>query len=127
MKKTMLRILCILAALVLLGGIALLTSLLPAKLQKWTAVAVGLFLAVLYLAEYFMIDAYKTFMSLSTMLSRAGDVAGDYGDTVASVLKQNVPRIVLVLLPVVPEAESWQGLPKSPFRRPAARVSVSQR
>lgn len=81
--------------------LGLLLSLLPGKAQKWVTVAVSLFLAVLYLAEYFMIDAYKTFMSLSTMLGRAGDVAGDYGSTVVSLLRQNLWRIGLFLLPIV--------------------------
>ena len=81
--------------------LGLILSLLPAKAQKWTAVILAFLIVVLYLAEYFMIDAYKTFMSLSTMFTRAGDVAGDYGDTVVTVLSRNVPRILLVLAPVI--------------------------
>ena len=83
------------------GILALLLSLLPVKWQKGAAAAVSFVIVVLYLAEYFMIDAYKTFMSLETMLTRAGDVAGDYGDTVITVLKRNVGRILLVLSPLI--------------------------
>lgn len=81
--------------------LALIASLFGGRAEKCFAVILTALLAVLYLAEYFMIDAYKTFMSLDTMLGRAGDVAGDYMDTVISLLSQNVWRIGLMLLPIV--------------------------
>ena len=77
------------------------TSLFGAKWQKWSAVALSFMLVALYLTEYFMIDAYKVFMSLETMFSRAGDVAGSFMDMVIGLLKQNVLRIFLMLLPVI--------------------------
>lgn len=81
--------------------LALLISFVPGKAQKWVAVILSLVLAVLYLAEYFMIDAYKNYMSLSTMFARAGDVMGGFADTVITLLSQNVWRICLMLLPVL--------------------------
>lgn len=81
--------------------LALLTSFIPGRAQKWVAVVLSLALAVLYLAEYFMIDAYKNYMSLSTMFARAGDVMGGFTDTVITLLSQNVWRICLMLLPVL--------------------------
>lgn len=80
---------------------ALIAGIFGPRAEKWLAVVLTAMFAVLYLAEYFMIDAYKTFMSLDTMFGRAGDVAGDYMDTVISLLRQNVWRIGLMLLPVV--------------------------
>ncbi len=97
------------------GLLALVTSLFGGRAQKWLAVALTGLLGVLYLAEYFMIDAYKTFMPLTTMFARAGDVAGDYLGTVLSLLGQNVWRIGLMALPIVlfavfaqPRAAGWK-------------------
>lgn len=81
--------------------LALISSLFGGRVEKCVAILLTTVLAVLYLTEYFMIDAYKTFMSLDTMLGRAGDVAGDYMSTVLSLLSRNLWRIGLLLLPTL--------------------------
>ena len=81
--------------------LGLISSLFGPRAEKWIAVILGLVLVVLYITEYFMIDAYKNYMSLQTMLSRAGDVMGDFMSTVLQLLGRNLHRIGLMLLPVV--------------------------
>lgn len=80
--------------------LGLLVSLLPGKAQKWTAVAVALVLVVFYLMQYFLQDAYQTFMPMTTVLAGAGGVAASFGDLVVQLLNRNVLRIALVLAPV---------------------------
>lgn len=84
------------------GLIALLVSVINApKAQKWVTVGVAFLLAVLYLVEYFLYDAYKLFMTLSAVANGAGGVATGYLDTVLALLAKNWWRILLVLLPVI--------------------------
>jgi len=83
------------------GVIALLCSFFRGRAEKPATALVVLVLIVLYMTEYFMIDTYKNYMSLSTMLSRAGDVVGDFGDNVIYLITHSLGRIGLVLLPLV--------------------------
>lgn len=67
---------------------------------KWvTTVLVGA-IAVFYIVEFFVGDAYKVFMPVSTLLSGAGGVARDFGDEVAALIVGDFWRILLILLPV---------------------------
>ena len=81
--------------------IGLICSFFRGRAEKPAAAIVVLVLIVLYMTEYFMIDTYKNYMSLSTMLSRAGDVMGDFGHNVIYLLTHSLGRIGLVLLPLV--------------------------
>lgn len=83
------------------GLVGLLCSFFRGRAEKPGAAIVVLLLIVLYMTEYFMIDSYKNYMSLSTMLARAGDVMGDFGDNVVYLITHSLGRIGLVLLPVV--------------------------
>lgn len=85
------------------GGIfGFLVSLIPSRrVAKWTAVAGSLALTVLWLTEYFVSDAYQTFMPLKLILGGAGGVAQDYLSLVLSLLGRNLWRIGLMLLPAV--------------------------
>lgn len=86
-----------------LGGIlALITSLFRrSKRQKRFAVILTALLAVLYLAEYFMNDAYQCFMPPATVLDGAGGVATDFASVVVSLLLRNLWRIGLMFLPII--------------------------
>ena len=79
--------------------LALAVSFLPKRAGKWAAVAVSAVLAVLYLMEYFLDDAYQNFMPLSTVLAGAEGVATGFLSIVISQLLQNWWRIALMLLP----------------------------
>lgn len=77
------------------------TALFPPKGQKRCAVTITSVLAVLYLLEYFLTDAYQTFMSFGTIFAGAGGVAKDYFTLVMTMLLKNLWRIALIFLPVV--------------------------
>lgn len=69
--------------------------------QKWTVIVLCLILTVLYLVEYFINDAYKVFMSMSTIFDSADGVLSDYGDLIVSLVTRDFWRIGLALLPIV--------------------------
>ncbi|MDD5863087.1 MAG: LTA synthase family protein [Firmicutes bacterium] len=84
------------------GVLALLVSLLPsARAEKWGAVIVSVLVSIVCLTEYFILDAYKSFMAPATVIGGAGGVAGDFLDIVISLVARNLWRIALILLPVV--------------------------
>ena len=83
------------------GVLGLLVSLIPGKKsQKWVAVVLSLAVTVFWIAEYFISDAYQTFMTPKLMISGAGGVATDYFELVVSLILRNLWRIGLMLLPV---------------------------
>lgn len=82
--------------------LALATAMAPSgKASKVLALTLSLALAVLWLTEYFVSDAYQVFMTPKLMLAGAGGVAQDYMSLILSLLARDFWRIVLVLLPVV--------------------------
>ena len=91
----------------------LITSLLPPKWEKWTAVVLGFLLGVLCLVEFFIHDAFSVFMPLISVFATAEGVATGYADTVASLLLRNIWRIALVLLPVILFACMSRGTDRS--------------
>lgn len=97
------RLLAVLAFAMGFGCIlGLLTALLPSeRASKWVAVGLATVVAVVCLMEYFLLDAYKTFMPPITIISGAGGVAGEYLDIVLSLLGRNLWRIGLMLLPIL--------------------------
>ena len=80
--------------------LGLLCSFLKPKAGKRVSVAIGFALAVLYLTEYFLSDAYQNFMTFQTIVAGAGGVAQDYFALVMDMLLRNLWRIGLMLLPV---------------------------
>ena len=55
-----------------LGGlVGLLISFLPGKAQKWVTLTLGILMAVLYLMEYFIDDAYQYFMTKASSMTSA--------------------------------------------------------
>ena len=80
--------------------ISFLVSLLPAKAQKWTTLVVVSILAVLYIVQYFIFDAYQVFMTFEGIINGAGGVATNYLDVVVSLVTRNLWKIILLLLPI---------------------------
>lgn len=97
------RLLVVLAFALGFGGIlALLTSMISSeKAVKWVSIGLAVIVAVIWLMEYFISDAYKTFMTPATIFSGAGGVAKDYLDLVLSLLGRSFWRIVVALVPTV--------------------------
>ena len=84
------------------GGIlAFLTSLIPGKAQKWTAIVLGFLLAVMYLTWYFINESFKVFMNINTILSGAEGVANGFLDTVLVLLARDWWRIAIFLAPLI--------------------------
>lgn len=84
------------------GVLAALTSLIPnEKAGKWTAIVISFLVVVIWLTEFFLLDAYRVFMTPQTILAGAGGVAQDYFDLVMNLLWRNLWRIGLMLLPIV--------------------------
>ena len=85
-----------------LGFAALLgfgVSMLPLKAQKWVTAVLVFVLAVLYLVEYFIHDAYQVFMPFDGILGGAENVATNYLDVVVGLIVRNLWKILLLLLP----------------------------
>ena len=68
---------------------------------KVCAVVVTLALAVVYMTEYFIRDAYQCFMTFRTVLAGADGIATGFFSVVVSLVLRNLWRIGLVLLPIV--------------------------
>ena len=81
--------------------LALIVSLFPPKVQKWLAFTVVFLMAVLYIVQYFIRDAYQVFMTFEGILNGAENVATNYFDVVASLLIRNLWKIILLLLPII--------------------------
>lgn len=98
------------------GVLAQITSFLGHKAWgKWVSVGLVTVAVVLYIVEYFVSDAYVTFMDLGTLLSGAKGVATDFADVVLGLVLRDFWRIVVMLLPVIayallakPVGTSWR-------------------
>ena len=82
---------------------------------KWVCTGVMALLTVFYIVEYFVNDAYMSFMQLGTLLGGAKGVATDFGDIVLSLVVRGFWRIVVFFLPVIlyallaaPRETSWR-------------------
>ena len=82
---------------------------------KWVTVAITGIVAVFYIVEYFVNDAYMVFMPMGTLLGGAKGVATDFADVVIQLVIRDFWRILVVLLPVVlyavfaaPVKTSWR-------------------
>lgn len=72
-----------------------------AKLCRILALVFASIMAVLYLVEFFLDDAFKVFMSPLDIFERTGDIAGDFASTVFVQVLKNFWRILLLLAPIV--------------------------
>lgn len=68
--------------------------------KKWISAAVMALVTVLYIVEYFVTDAYVSFMGLGTLLGGAKGVATDFADVVLALVARDFWRILVFLLPV---------------------------
>lgn len=111
------RFAAVLAFAVGFGGIlAQIVSFLGHKTWgKWVSVGLVTLVAALYIVEYFVSDAYVTFMDLGTLLNGAKGVATDFADVVVGLVLRDFWRIIVILLPVIafallarPVGTSWR-------------------
>ncbi len=111
------RFAAILAFAVGFGGVlAQIVSFLGARSWgKWVSTVLVAVVIVLYLVEYFVNDAYQSFMPMGTLLGGAKGVATDYADLVIGLIVRDFWRILLLMLPVIlyalfakPVATSWR-------------------
>ncbi len=70
------------------------------KWGKWTCVLLGTIVTALYIIEFFVKDAYVTFMPMGTLLGGAMGVATDFADVVISLVVRDFWRILVMLIPV---------------------------
>ena len=85
------------------------------KWGKWLSAGVMALVTVLYIVEYFVTDAYVSFMGLGTLLGGAKGVATDFADVVLALVARDFWRILVFFLPVfayallaAPKAMSWK-------------------
>ena len=86
-----------------LGGLELVVYLvLPGrKFRSWYAVIVFAIEALLIGTEFFVGKAFQVYMTLESILTGAGDVAGDFAGSVVITVVKGWYIILLYLLPVV--------------------------
>ena len=68
---------------------------------KWVGTALMAVLTILYIVEYFVNDAYMSFMPMGTLLGGAKGVATDFADVVITLVARDFWRIVVFFLPVI--------------------------
>ena len=68
---------------------------------KWVSTGVMALVTVFYIVEYFVNDAYMTFMPMGTLLGGAKGVATDFADVVVTLVLRDFWRILVFLLPVI--------------------------
>lgn len=96
-----LRMSIILAFAIGLGmTISIFISLLK-KHSKTIVIALSIITTFLMLMQYFILDAYKNFMPMVTILNGAGGVAKDFLGLTISLLIHNLWRIVVAFLPII--------------------------
>ena len=81
--------------------LGLLLSFLPRKVQKWTTLVIVALMALLYIVQYFIYDAYQGFMTFEGILNGAEGVASDYLDVVLGLIGRNLWKILLLFLPAI--------------------------
>lgn len=71
------------------------------KWGKWITVALAAVVSVLYIVEYFVNDAYRSFMPMRMLLGGAKGVTTDFGGVVVSLVLSGFWRILVMLLPAL--------------------------
>ncbi len=92
------------AVLAFAFGFAALTGLISSffsgKAQKWAGAVLTFLLAVVYLVEFYVHDAYQVFMTPGSILNGAEGVMTNYFSIVANLLRRSFWKILLLLLPI---------------------------
>ncbi|MBQ6799043.1 MAG: sulfatase-like hydrolase/transferase [Oscillospiraceae bacterium] len=100
----------LLFALAIGAVLGLISSFFPGKAGKWVAFGLSCVLLILYIAEFLMNDAFKSFMGMGAVRSGAGGVASDYLDVVLIAILKNLWRWILFLLPAILYAVFCQNI-----------------
>ena len=89
------------AVLAFAFGFAALTGLISSffsgKAQKWAGAVLTFLLAVVYLVEFYVHDAYQVFMTPGSILNGAEGVMTNYFSIVANLLRRSFWKILLLL------------------------------
>ena len=68
---------------------------------KWVTAALAAVVSVFYIVEYFVNDAYQSFMPMRMLLGGAKGVTTDFGGVVVSLVLNGFWRILVMLLPAL--------------------------
>lgn len=68
---------------------------------KWVTAALAAVVSIFYIVEYFVNDAYQSFMPMRMLLGGAKGVTTDFGDVVVSLVLNDLWRILVMLLPAL--------------------------
>ena len=68
---------------------------------KWVTAALAAVVSVFYIVEYFVNDAYQSFMPMRMLLGGAKGVTTDFGGVVVSLVLSGFWRILVMLLPAL--------------------------
>ena len=68
---------------------------------KWVTAALAAVVSVFYIVEYFVNDAYQSFMPMRMLLGGAKGVTTDFGDVVVSLVLNDLWRTLVMLLPAL--------------------------
>ena len=68
---------------------------------KWVTAALAAVVSIVYIVEYFVNDAYQSFMPMRMLLGGAKGVTTDFGDVVVSLVLNDLWRILVMLLPAL--------------------------
>ena len=82
-------------------ALSLILSFFSPRIQKVCTIILVAVLALLYIVQYFIHDAYQVFMPFDGVLGGAGNVATNYLDVVLGLLGRNLWKILLLILPIV--------------------------
>ena len=81
--------------------LGLILSFFSPKIQKTGTLVLLAVMALLYIVQYFIHDAYQVFMPFDGVLGGAGNVATNYLDVVLGLLSRNLWKILLLILPLI--------------------------
>lgn len=83
------------------SALSVVVCLLPPVLEKWISVVLSLLLVTAFMTEYCLNESFTSFMPPRMIFNGAGGVANGFMDVIVTLIKANILKILLVLLPSV--------------------------
>ncbi len=93
--------------------LAIITSAFNYKVNGLITMILMITLPLYYALQSFVQNAFKTYMTFGNILKGTGDVAQDFGGTLAKTIIFGIPKIVLFFLPTVLYIRKRHALPKA--------------
>lgn len=122
---TLAQCMCLVGFAMVPGAVLdLLLSFLPEKANKAVASVLAVLFMALFMTEFFIGDAFHSYMKPSQMIFGAGGIASDYMDIVLQQLLRNWWRLLIVVLPIVLYI-GFAKLPKTKSRKLTALVFLA--